>query len=407
MTFAIVGANLAGGRAAETLRRRGFDGRVVLIGADEQPPYERPPLSKQLLLGTMAPQDTLLRSEGGWVDLDVELVLGRMVTALRPSERRLEFDDGASLPADKVLLCTGSRPRRLAVDGGGLSGVVHLRTLDDALLIAERLCGGAAVVVVGGGFIGAEVAASAVSRGCQVTMLEAEALPLSRLLGPEIGRFFADAHRQRGVDVRTGTTVNCIEGDNEVRRVRLSDGTTVDADLVVVGVGVLPAVELAEAAGAAVANGIVVDEYCRTSIEGVYAAGDVTDHPNKIFGARFRLESWKNAQDQAVSAAGSMIGDQLPYNQVPWFWSDQYDLNLQICGIPSFGDSFRLRGDLGSRAFSLFYLREARLVGVVGVNRAQDVRRASSLIESHATVDPDQLVDESVDLRKLGAQGSR
>ena len=400
-TIVIVGANLAGGRAAEALRAKGFDGRVVLIGAEPHPPYERPPLSKELLMGSMGAEAPLLRSEAAWAELGVDLVLGELVTAVEPAAGGVTLADGRFVAADRVLLCTGSRPRLLEGPGCDLPGIVHLRTLDDATAIASRLGDGASVVVVGAGFVGAEVAASAVARGCRVTMLEAEVAPLQRVFGPDLGAFFADLHRSHGVDLRTRTTVERFTGGDRVERVVLSDGDTVEADIVVVGIGVTPATELAEAAGAVVADGVAVDERCRTSIDGLYAAGDVTRHPNRILGTSLRLESWHNAQQQAVAAAGSMIGEPGAYDEVPWFWSDQYDVNLQMAGLPVTSGRACVRGDPGGGSFCVFAVRDGRLVGALGVNRPRDLRRSMALIRSQAPVDPARLSDEDVDLRTL------
>lgn len=400
-TFAIVGANLAGGRAAEALRNNGFDGRIVLIGAEAHPPYERPPLSKALLSGDATVESTYLRPLDGWEADGVELRLDTRVTSIDARNRSLECNDGQRIEADKVLLCTGGHVRHLNVPGVDLPGVTYLRTMEESLCIAAQLRQGADVVVVGAGFIGAEVAATAQQLGCNVTMLEVADVPLWRVLGHELGALYAAEHRKRGIDLRTGTGIDRIEGDHRVRRVVLTDGTTVDADVVVVGVGIEPATELAEAAGLEVANGIVIDEHCHTSVEGIFAAGDVADHPNRLFGQRIRLESWQNAQDQGVAAAKAMLGDAAPYVSVPWFWSDQYDLNLQMAGRPAPDDTVVFRGVPESMSFCAFYLRDGVVVGVVGVNQGREVRTAMKLIERRATVPCDVLGDPSVDLRKI------
>jgi 3-phenylpropionate/trans-cinnamate dioxygenase ferredoxin reductase component len=400
-TFTIVGANLAGGRAAEALRGLGFDGRVIMIGAEPYPPYERPPLSKAVLLGKQEPDEAYLRPLADWADLDIELRLGARVTQLLPAERAVGLAGGEHVPADKVLLCTGGRPRRLAVEGAELAGVHYLRDIDDALAVRAELVDGASVVVVGAGFIGAEVAACARESGCEVTVLEVAEVPLWRVLGRELGQLIARAHRDRGVDLRAGVGVDRIEGDTRARAVVSTDGRVIEADVVVVGVGIDPATELAELAGIETGNGILVDELCRTSLEGVYAAGDVASHPNPILGERLRLEHWQNAQNQAMAAARSMLGGTEAFAEIPWFWSDQYDLNLQIAGHPRATDSVVWRGDRDGFDFSAFYLRDGVLVGVVAVNRGREVRAAVRLIESRAVVAPEELADQSVDLRKI------
>jgi 3-phenylpropionate/trans-cinnamate dioxygenase ferredoxin reductase subunit len=403
-TIAVVGANLAGGRAAEALRSQGFDGRVVLIGAEPDPPYERPPLSKGILLGDALPDSTYLRTLDGWEADGVELVLGTRVTGIEASSRSIELDDGRRITADRVLLCTGGRPRQLNVPGVELDGVTYLREMGQSVALGERLRAGARVVVVGAGFIGSEVAAAARTLGCQVTMLEVAEVPLLRVLGPDLGSHYADEHRKRGVDLRTGVGISRIDGDTRVRRVVLSDGSHVDADVVVVGVGLEPATELAQDLGLDVANGIVVDEHCRTSMDGVFAAGDVANHPNRLLNQQIRLESWQNAQDQGVAAAKSMLGDTSGYSCVPWFWSDQYDLNLQIAGRPDPDDTVIYRGKPDTMDFCAFHVRDGRLVGVIAVNRRKEVRAAMKLIENRAEVGLDQLADDTVDLRKVAAQ---
>ncbi|SFL29963.1 NAD(P)/FAD-dependent oxidoreductase [Geodermatophilus ruber] len=402
-SFVIVGANLAGGRAAQALRREGFSGRVVLVGAEPHPPYERPPLSKDLLLGKQAPEALRIADRQSWSDQEIDLRLGTTVTRLLPGEQSVETDSGELIRADKVLLCTGGRARRLAVEGHHLGGVHALRSLDDALTIREQLVPGAHVTVVGAGFIGAEVAASAQALGCRVTLLEVAGLPLQRVLGPALGQVLATAYRDQGVDLRLGTGVHSLVGDDRVRRVVTTDGSVIETDLVVVGIGIEPAVELAASAGARVDNGILVDEFCATSIDGIYAAGDVANHPNPILGERVRLENWQNAQNQGLAAAGSMLGHRRPFAEVPWFWSDQYAWNLQMAGQAGPEDDVVWRGDVDGLAFSAFFLRAGVLRAAFAVNRPRDVHGARRLIERGGVVDVDALRDPGADLRKLAA----
>lgn len=403
-TFVVIGASLAGGRAAEALRAEGFDGRVVLIGAEPEAPYERPPLSKEILRGSMRMDQLLLKPTEKWADAGIELLTGTRVTGLVPAERAVELMDGRRLTADKVLLCTGGRARELNVPGATLDGVRCLRTVADASAVRRHLHPGASVVVVGAGFIGAEVAASARELGCRVTLLELAGVPLGRVLGTVMGRVFARYHRAKGVDLRTGVGVERIEGDGRVRAVVLSDGHRIEADCVVVGVGIEPAVELAESAGLQVGDGVLVDPYCRTSLDSVFAAGDVANFPDPLLGTRGRLEHWRNAQSQAVAAARSMLGRPEPYAEVPWFWSDQYDLNLQVAGHPALGEEVVVRGDVEAADFCACYLRGDFLTGALAVNRPRELRAAMKLIENRVPVTRDVLADEAVDLRRVRKQ---
>lgn len=401
-TFAIVGANLAGGRAAETLRAEGFDGRIVLIGAEPHRPYERPPLSKEALRGEAPYEKAFLCSEEWYVENDIELRLGVTATEFDPAAREIGLDGGERVAFDKLLLATGGRVRRLAVPGADLDGVLTLRTIDDSERIRARLIPGAPVVVIGAGFIGSEVAASAKMLGCRVTVLEVAPVPLGRALGPELGRIMGEIHREHGVDLRTGTGVERIEGDRGVARVVASDGATLEAAAVIVGVGIDPEDGLARRAGLEVSNGIVVNERCETSAPDIYAAGDVANHPNPILGERIRVEHWQNAQNQGAAAARAMLGHAEPFAEIPWFWSDQYDLNIQMAGHATSWDRIVFRGDVDARSFSAFYLRGGLIAAALAVNRAKDVRAARGLIKDKVRVDPALLADESTDLRALG-----
>ncbi|UQB93099.1 MULTISPECIES: NAD(P)/FAD-dependent oxidoreductase [Mycobacterium] len=407
-TYAIVGANLAGGRAALALRDEGFDGNIVLIGTEPHPPYERPPLSKELLAGVRSVESTYLHPIDHYADQNIELRLGTTVSRLLPRWSGVEFADGSTLIADRILLTTGSRLRRLPVAGAGLEGVHYLRTLDDALAIRERLHEQPRITIIGAGFIGAEFASSAISAGCSVTMLEAAEVPLGRALGHDIGQFYAAVHRSCGVDLRTGTAVAEIRGEHgHVRKVIAVDGTAFDTDLVVIGVGTIAASELADDAGIETDHGIVVDAYCRTSAPNVFAAGEVARHPNPWLASRVRLEHFQTAQNQALTAARSMLGRTARYEEVPWFWSDQYHLNLQLAGHPKASDTRLLRGDMSDSSFSVIYLRDGRISCIVAVNRPRDVRAAMKLIEQGRVVNPAELTDETIDLRRLAASAGR
>jgi 3-phenylpropionate/trans-cinnamate dioxygenase ferredoxin reductase subunit len=396
----IVGANLAGGRAVEVLRKQGFDGPITMIGDEPDRPYERPPLSKEFLRGEQPLEKAFLRPEEWYAENDISLMLGVRATRLDLGAKEVETGDGARVPFDKLLLVTGGRPRMMSSPGADLDGIHTFRTFRDAEALSPKLGAGVRVVVVGAGFIGSEIAAAARTRGCDVTLFEAEAVPLVRALGEDVGKIHGQIHRDNGVDLHTGIKVEGFEGDSQVRRVLTSEGSF-DADVVVVGVGISPNVELAQDAGITVDNGIVVDEQCRTSAPDVFAAGDVAKHPNPYNGTSIRVEHWQNAQNQGSAAARSMLGDTTPYVEVPWFWSDQYDVNIQMSGHPLKWDRQVFRGEVDARSFTAFYMDGDRLVAAAGFNRGKDVRGARALIEAGMTPSDAELSDDSVDLRAL------
>ena len=400
-SFVIIGAGQAAGRAAEAMRGQGFDGGVVIIGDEAYPPYERPPLSKQVLIGDDEPPSTYVHDPSYYEENNIELRLGVRAEAIDRSAKSISLSDGSALPYSKLLLATGSQLRRLSLPGSDLAEIRYLRGIDDSLAIRERMAPGAKVAVVGGGYIGLEVAAAARKRDCQVTVIEMLDQVLSRAVAPEVGAIFEAMHRDHGVDIRTSTPVTGFEGDSQVRRVLCGDAEAVDADVVVVGIGILPNDELASAAGLATDNGIIVDEHGQTDDKDIYAAGDVTNHPNAILGRRVRLESWQNAQNQAITAAKAMCGLEEPYAQVPWFWSDQYDVNLQMVGLPEQWSDLVIRGDTGARTFSAFYLDDGRVVGANAVNSARDIPIARQMIQRGAKVDSAALADPETSLRKL------
>jgi 3-phenylpropionate/trans-cinnamate dioxygenase ferredoxin reductase component len=360
------------------------------------------------LLGTADPSSVLLR--GDWDELDVELVTGDAVTSISARERRLRLESGASLRADKILLATGGRCVRLGVPGADLAGVHTLRELDDALRLGRELVPGAKVVVVGAGFIGLEVAATARTRGCDVTVVEAASVPLSRGLGSTYGPFVAEQHITRGVRVGVGVGVRAILGAGPGNRagratgVELEDGTVLPADVVVVGIGIAPRTELAAGLGLEVSQGIAVDASARTANPAVFAAGDVTVQPSWRGDRMVRYESYQNAQQQAAAAAAAMLGRPVPPREVPWFWSDQFDLNIQIAGDISDPDEVAVRGDRDAFSFTAFHLRGQTVSGVFAINRGKDVRAAMKLIAAGLPAAADELMDESVDLRRLASQ---
>jgi 3-phenylpropionate/trans-cinnamate dioxygenase ferredoxin reductase subunit len=399
-TCVIVGAGAAGATAALTLRSEGFEGRVVIVGDEEHPPYNRPPLSKAVVRGELEPDRAHLRPAKIWERKDVEMVLGRSVTEVAPERHAVRLSDGETLRYDKLLLATGGRARTLP-DKSSLDQVHTLRTLDDALKIRELVCAGASLAIAGAGFIGAELAASAVAKGCQVTVFEPAPTPLSRALPASLGEVYARLHSDRGVDLRLGVGVARIVEDAGSVRVLDTSGATIHADAVVVAVGIEPDVALAGAAGLAIGDGVLVDERCRTSAPDVYAAGDVANHPNPLLGRRLRVEHWQNAQHQAAAAARCMLGMDQPFAEVPWVWSDQYEFKLEIAGLADPGDDVVMRGDPESLDFTAFLLREGVLAAAVGVNRAEEVRIARRFIASRVTPPRDALADPSFDLGEL------
>jgi len=400
-TFVIAGANLAGGRAAEALRKEGFDGRVVLIGAEPDPPYERPPLSKEYLRGQLPREKIFIHKPGFYEKQRIELRLGVRATRLDLQERAVELESGERVPFDRLLLATGGRPRRLAVPGSDLGGIYELRTVADSERIAAELRPGRRLVVIGAGFIGAEVAASARTQGLDVSVLEMAPVPLGRALGEEMGQIYAEIHRERGVELLTGEAIERFEGNGRVERVVGASGRVIDCDFVVVGVGIDAATELAEQAGLIVDNGIVVDEYAETSAPGVFAAGDVARFHHPVLGERLRVEHWANAQNQGAVAAKNMLGRRESYVEIPWFWSDQYDLNLQYVGHATSWDEIVLRGDVAGRKFTAFYLKDGWLRAALAVNRFKDIRPSRELIKLGVGVEPAKLRDEDVELKSL------
>ena len=405
-TIAIVGANVGGGRAAEALRQEGFDGRIVLIGAEPERPYERPPLSKELLWGTAEEERLYLRPEAYYAEQQIELWLGVRATGLDPAARHLQLADGRSLPYDKLLIATGAAPRWLQVPGADLDGILVLRTLADARALRRRIEGARRVVVVGAGFIGAEVAASCRRAGLEVVALEAAAVPLERALGSEVGQIYAEIHRAHGVDLRTNEALAGFRGQGKVEQVLGTSGAAFECDFALVGVGVRPECGWLEGSGVALENGVLVDELCRTNVPEVYTAGDVANWWHPRLGERLRVEHYDNAQNQGVAAARSMLGRGDPYGPVPFFWSDQYGLNLQYVGHASGHDEVVLRGSVEDGSWSAFYLRDGRLRAALGVNRYRDVSAARQLIARQAPVEARQLADEGTDLRALARAAS-
>ncbi len=399
-SFVVIGAGQAGGRAVEALRASGFEGRIDLIGAETHLPYERPPLSKELLADDAAPFE-LMHDQAWYEERNITLHLGAPATVIDRDAKRVVIGDSQTVAYDKLLLTMGGGVRRLDISGGDLAGVHYLRTVEESLAIGKMLVAGTRIVVVGGGFIGLEIAASARIRDCAVVVLEAADRLMGRALPEEIGNVFSELHRQNGVDIRLNLGIERIEGAGKVETVVAASGETIEADGVVVGVGIVPDTALASEAGLDVDNGIVVDEYCRTSDPAIYAAGDVTLHPNPFAGRHIRLESWQNAQNQAIAAAQNMNGANTPFTEVPWFWSDQFDVNLQMCGAPDEWDNVVTRGDISARDGLLFQRVGETIVGAIGLNRPRDMRFIKRLMTAGKTPTAAELADEDVGFREL------
>jgi 3-phenylpropionate/trans-cinnamate dioxygenase ferredoxin reductase subunit len=400
-TFIIAGAGLAGAKAAETLRGEGFDGRLVLIGAESERPYERPPLSKDYLRGDAARGTIYVHPEGFYAEHDIELKLGRRAVELDLRERELVLDDGEWLGYDRLLLATGAEPRRLAIPGSELDGVLYLRSVADCDVLRGRLDRGGSVVVVGAGWIGCEVAASARIRGLDVTVLHPQAVPLERVLGREVGAVYRDIHLDHGVHLRLGTSVAAFEGAGAVERVRTTDGDTVECDFAVVGVGVRPRTELAERAGIAVGDGILADERLQTDAPGVFVAGDVAGARHPFYGERIRVEHWANALEQGPVAARNMLGRELGYERLPYFFSDQYDVGMEYTGYARSWDRVVFRGDPATREFIAFWLDGDRVVAGMNVNVWDVVDPIGRLIRERIAVDDERLADPDVPLEML------
>jgi 3-phenylpropionate/trans-cinnamate dioxygenase ferredoxin reductase subunit len=367
-THVIAGAGLAGAKAAEALRAEGFEGRIVLAGDEPEAPYERPPLSKDYLRGESPREQARVHEDGFYADHDIELLTGTTVVDLNAAARDVTLSTGERLGYDRLLLATGSEPRRLSVPGAELDGVHHLRTLADSDAIAAALEPGARAVIAGGGWIGMEVAASARQKGLDVTIVELEDVPLSRALGREAGLIYARLHREHGVQLHTGVAVARVEGERRIERVVLADGRALDADLLVCGLGAIPRTELAQRAGLAVENGVLTDASLQTSDPHVFAAGDIANAEHPFYGRRVRVEHWANALNQPEVAARAMLGKPATYDKLPYFFSDQYDAGMEYRGLAIGADAFEIDGDAEAYEFVAYWRREGRTIAAMNVN---------------------------------------
>ncbi len=405
----IVGASLAGATAAEELRNDGWTGGIVLIGSETKLPYERPPLSKGVLLGKDQTDVAQLHDQQWYDDNNVDLRLGTTVTGIDPAAHTATLDNGSQVSYSKLLIATGSRVRRLDVPGADLPGIRYLRTAEESQALTDAYAAKPRVVVVGAGWIGLEAASAARERGCEVTVVEPQSTALAAVLGEQVGELFAELHRQHGVNLRFGTGVEGFEGTDKVTGVRTSDGDVIPADLVIVGVGVQPNTELAADAGIEVAtpdngSGIVTGPDLRTSAEDVYAAGDVVRWEHPLFGRPVRVEHWQNAKDTGKSAAKAMLGQDVAHDAIPFFFTDQYDLGMEYAGDVPRGTSYQvvLRGDPASGAYLAFWLDDdRRLLAGMHVNTWGATDAVQELIRSRKQLDPDRLADSSIDLSEV------
>ena len=402
--FAIIGAGQVAATAVEALRREGFQGRLLVIGDERQLPYQRPALSKKFLAGEMPLERLFVKPASFYEHANTRLQLGVRVEALDVQRRELRFSDGQSVTYDRLLLATGSTPRQLTVGGRNLAGVHYLRSIDDVERIRGELSGAKRVVIVGAGYIGLEVAATCRQLGHEVDVLEMADRVMNRVVAPEVSAFFMAEHERAGIRIHTQALVSHLEArpddESRVGCVHTIDGRQIPADLVVVGIGVVPVTKLAESAGLAVENGIAVDEYCRTSDEHVWAAGDCTSHPSLRYHRAVRLESVDNAFEQSRSAAANMAGRPVAHDRVPWFWSDQFDLKLLIAGLNFDYDRVVMRGDPVTRAFTCCYLRGQELLAIDCVNQTKDFTAARKLIGERAHFDLQKLADPGVALKE-------
>ena len=398
-TIVVVGGGQAGAQAVDTLRREGFAGRLLLICDEPALPYQRPPLSKRYLSGELTAERLPFRHRAFYEEHRVELRLGLRAVALDPRARRVELADGEVLGYDRLLLCLGSTARRLTCPGADLPGLFYLRTVADVAPIRAAIKPGSQVVIIGGGYIGLETAATCRQMGCEVTVLELADRVMNRVVAPSVSQFFAQEHRAQGIRILCDTRVTRLEGTGYVERVVCADGSEVAADAVIVGVGAIAATALASDAGLACNDGILVDEYCRTQDESIFAAGDCANHPSLRFGRRVRIESVDNAFEQAKTAALNLLDRQVAHDRVPWFWSDQFDSKLLIAGLSQDYDRQVLRGDPASRSFSVCYLKGNELIAVEAINHSKDYMAARKLIADRAQMNPAKLVDPNLALK--------
>ena len=394
----IIGCGQAGGQAAASLRQEKYDGPITMIGQEPYIPYQRPPLSKQYLSGEQEKEKLSLRQESFYSEKEINLMLETSVLSLDPHKKELQLEKGETVTYDKLLIATGGRPRKLEVDGHTLKGIHYLRNIDDVDAIKTQMSTSQNLVIVGGGYIGLEVASVAIKRGLTVSVLEMESRILERVTTEEMSAFYHQLHTDEGVNILTSTQAKAFKGSETVESVACGDHE-IPADLVIVGIGILPNTEMAEAAGLETNNGLVVDEHCRTSNEHIFAAGDCTNHPNPILNRRLRLESVPNAMEQGRVAASNMLGGSKSYASMPWFWSDQYEHKLQMVGFSKDSDQSIVRGDMESKSFTVFYLKDDSIIAADSVNNPKEFMASKQLVGKKASIEA--LADTSIELKTL------
>jgi 3-phenylpropionate/trans-cinnamate dioxygenase ferredoxin reductase subunit len=405
-TFVIVGASLAGARAAAELRERGFDGKVILIGAEPGWPYERPPLSKNYLRGESEREKAYVHPEEYYREHEIELRTETEVSAIDPAAGTVTLSGGEEVSFDKLLLTTGAEPRRIPVAGADLEGIYYLRTMADSEALRERLQTGARLAVVGAGWIGTEVAASARQKGVEVTLIDPLNVPYENILGEEIGAFYRDVHAGQGVNLLLSDGVESFEGDGRLARVRTTGGRTVECDFAVVGIGVVPRAQLAEDAGLEVGNGIVVDASLKSSNPNIFAAGDVASAWHPFFEQHVRVEHWANALNQGPAAARAMLGDDSGYDRIPYFYSDQYDVGMEYSGHAPSWDEVVMRGDREGGEFMAFWLKDRRVIAGMNINVWDVNEQVQALIRSRREVERELLASEEISLEELAGSAT-
>ena len=398
----IIGAGHAAGQIVASLKQLGFGGEIKLIGEEPWHPYQRPPLSKKFLAGELPAERLFVKPKGFYEDSGVVVLRDTHINSIDRANKTVQSDDGQTHAYDSLVLALGARPREITLPGADLNGVFYLRTIQDVTNIRERLSAGSRLTIVGAGYIGLEVAAVASKMGAHVTVVEMLGRVMSRVVSPEVSAFYDAEHRRNGVDLMLNTGVDSFTGDDQITGVKLTTGETLVTDLVLVGIGVVPNTELASQAGLGVDDGVLVNDCCLTDDPSIYAIGDCTNHPNAYLGRNIRLESVHNAVEQAKTAASNICGIEKHYAQIPWFWSDQYDLKLQIVGISCGYDSNVIRGDMASRSFACIYLKDGRLIAIDAVNSARDFVQGKALIAGNAVVDPALLSNADIALKDIG-----
>tara|TARA_A100001037_G_scaffold185176_1_gene165906 strand:- start:587 stop:1813 length:1227 start_codon:yes stop_codon:yes gene_type:complete len=399
--FVVVGASQAGGWVAKTLRSEGFEGKIILIGEEPYLPYERPPLSKTVLSGEVGIDSTYFWTKEVLEEAKIEILLNTKVTSIDRTAKKVKTQNGEEISYDKLAITTGARVRKLNIEGSKLPGIFYLRTMDDTLSIQKTIKPGASALIVGGGWIGLECAATLTKMGCKSIVVEAASRLCGRAVTPEISNWMLNYHSKNGVDIRLNTGIELFEGKENLESALLSNGKKVDCTIAVVGIGVIPNSEIASVSGIDVDNGIVVNEKTQTSDPDIYAAGDVANHPNAILERRLRLESYENAQNQGIAAGKAMLGGTEPYSEIPWFWSDQFDANIQMIGLPENWDSTATRGSPDENQFITFYLKNGIIDGAISINNPRDLRFGKRLMQAKQRVSVEDLSNMDIKLQTL------